>query len=254
MRKELNNPSELALGYINIGTINLMQQKFDLGKTYLEDSLALYRQINIEQGTARALHLLAVIATSQGDLDTARTYYEESLATRRRLGDRQSVASTLNNLGWIAELEANYDRARFYYEECLTTFRQIGNRHSIANTLTNLGFVYLTLGQLQKANETLREALAISNALEAKVLVLEILVGFARANYLLGDAGYAAQLIGTVQVQSGVNHDVELRINTLRPELEDALDVEPVARFVEEGKLLDMNAVIEMLLTVADED
>ncbi|MBC7870796.1 MAG: tetratricopeptide repeat protein, partial [Chitinophagaceae bacterium] len=128
LRKQLDSsasdPQKLAFVYLNYGLLNLLDSQVELSKSYLEDCLVLYRQIKDEQGIARTLHNLAMVASALGDANTSQKNYEESLAIHRRLGDRQGIASTLNDLGWLAEDKQEYAAASQYYNESLAIFRQ----------------------------------------------------------------------------------------------------------------------------------
>src|SRR5262249_15815061 len=69
----------------------------------LEESLALWRELDDAWGIANSLHLLAVLAQAQGEYARAAALREEGLAQRERrrdpLRDPWLIAYLLNNLG-----------------------------------------------------------------------------------------------------------------------------------------------------------
>ncbi|MBC7872114.1 MAG: hypothetical protein H7Y09_14810, partial [Chitinophagaceae bacterium] len=154
----------------------------------------------------------------------------------------------LNDLGWLAEDKQEYAAASQYYNESLAIFRQIANRHSIANTLTNLSFVYLTLYDWSNALNTLQEALALARDLAATLIMLELLVGFARLRYLEGDWPFAANLLGMITAHPQLHDDGKTRIAAFLPELERQLGPEEINRLMEQGRALVMADVVRDLV------
>ena len=65
---------------------------------------------------AKALNGAGVLAVRQGDFPAARSFLQESLAIARDLADRQSVASSLNNLGNAVLGEGDLAAARRLFE------------------------------------------------------------------------------------------------------------------------------------------
>ena len=82
--------------------------RFEDAQAWHERSLALFRELDDEQGRASALSGLGRVAGFQGDFALARQLYEQSLAISRRRGDNAAIAEALPLLGLIAMFEHDY--------------------------------------------------------------------------------------------------------------------------------------------------
>ena len=63
-------------------------------------------------GTAFALNRLGSLASALGEHELGREWLEEGLALRRELGDRRGVGMTLSNLGVLAARAGDLERGR----------------------------------------------------------------------------------------------------------------------------------------------
>src|SRR5215469_9923322 len=72
-----------------------------------------------QNGLARALNGLSLIASRQGDYERAIAWARESADVYRKLADRNGEAMAVNNLG-VAELNhGNYSDSRAHFEQAL---------------------------------------------------------------------------------------------------------------------------------------
>ena len=78
-----------------------------------------------------------------------------------KTGDPQR-ASVLNNLGSYYLNQRDYAKGREYYERSLPLARQSGNQRLVAFLLVNLGQVAVETGDYAAANQSLNEALSLS--------------------------------------------------------------------------------------------
>ncbi|MGH2452822.1 MAG: ATP-binding protein [bacterium] len=157
----------------------------------LEESQALFRELNHTWGLARALNSLGVVAQKQGDDERAARSFEESMALSRGLHDRWGVAKSLNRLGELARARQDHPQARAYYDEALALCRELGDKAGAGTVLSNLGYVELHEGNLPRAAELFRESLQIFRELGFRRIMglgLVGLAGLARARGLPVDA------------------------------------------------------------------
>jgi uncharacterized protein HemY len=64
-----------------------------------QESLAIYRRLDVKPGVASALSQLGRLAWREGELPAARALLEEHLDLQRELGDQKAVAGALAQLG-----------------------------------------------------------------------------------------------------------------------------------------------------------
>jgi tetratricopeptide (TPR) repeat protein len=170
-------------------------------RTFLEESVALYRGLGDARATVVAQNALAVACQLMGDLAAARAHLEEVLRDARRLDDADSLARGLNNLASLAHASGNpaeavrlygesrkvFDRrgdrlgvawaldqegdaardggdpvaARALYERSLAIFRELDHRGGAATALTDLARLARREGDLEAARRRSQEALAL---------------------------------------------------------------------------------------------
>ncbi|HLK59460.1 MAG TPA: tetratricopeptide repeat protein [Chthonomonadaceae bacterium] len=145
------------------GAANLASAQGDYAtvKTYQEESLDIFRELEDRQGMATALGNLGNAAYHEGDYAGARTYQEESLQLRRELKDRYGIAASLNTLGNLAYEQCDYAAALLWYQESLGLWREIGDRRGVALLLGNLGNVTYAQGEYAATRTYREESLAI---------------------------------------------------------------------------------------------
>lgn len=147
------------------GVITRMQGEHAQAQVYLEDSLALCRELGDLSGVAGTLNSLGILAQVQGDYALAQRSFEESVALRQQLGDRAGAAVALGNLGVTFQNQGNHTRAAELYEESLSIKRALGDQAGMAMTLINLGAIALGQDDLAKAHPYLNESLQLGREL-----------------------------------------------------------------------------------------
>jgi predicted ATPase/DNA-binding CsgD family transcriptional regulator/Tfp pilus assembly protein PilF len=167
--RDSQRPDLLAGALHGSGTLASSQGDYIQAKTLLDESLALYRQIDDNAGVARVLDGLGVLAARQSNYRDAALLFMESLSLRRELGDKTGIDSSLNNLGHVATVQGDYVWARTLLEESLSISRELGDTAGIGVTLNNLGHVALNLGDYPTASALYQESLQIKRELADKV-------------------------------------------------------------------------------------
>ena len=100
----------------------------------------------LDRVRAKALNAAGTLAHWEGDLKSARSFLEEGLALHRELGDRRGIAATLNNLGTVLDSAGDSTAARELLEESLAIAREIGDRWGTTRVLITLAGVALGQG------------------------------------------------------------------------------------------------------------
>jgi hypothetical protein len=117
----------------------------------VEESLALFRELNHLPGIAQALNIIGEIARFSGDDDYARRAYEECLAVSQQTGEARRIIFIYNNLTFIALHEGEAERARDLGRQGLQLARAINNRLQLATALAQLAGAIGALDQPQQA-------------------------------------------------------------------------------------------------------
>lgn len=170
-----------------------MHSHMSEGRTWLEAALAGSSSMPTS-ARAKALMAAGTMASSQGDYTRAKAVLEESLALFRQLEDKASITAALRHLGNDARLQGNYDAAYAYFEEGLSIARELGNMWEIAVFLGDLGIVTQTLGNLEATRRLYAESLAIQRELKDKRGIAMMLVNTGELARSTGDYDTAYSL------------------------------------------------------------
>ena len=180
-------------------TLNNISQIYDsrgdYGKAleYLEQSLAILREIGDRQGEGATLNNISQIYKARGDYGKALEYLEQSLAIRREIGDRQGEGATLNNISQIYKARGDYGKALEYLEQSLAILREIGDRQGEGTTLNNISQIYDSRGDYGKALEYLEQSLAIRREIGDRQGEGTTLNNIAALHHARGDYGKALE-------------------------------------------------------------
>ncbi|MEH2214845.1 CHAT domain-containing tetratricopeptide repeat protein, partial [Nostoc sp.] len=145
----------------NIGEIYSSLGQYPKALEYLQQALAIRKQIGDRSGIGNSLNNIGFIYSSLGQYPKALEYLQQALAIRKQIGDKAGVGTTLNNIGEIYSSLGQYPKALEYLQQALVIIKQIGDRSGIGNSLNNIGFIYKSLGQYPKALDYYQQALAI---------------------------------------------------------------------------------------------
>jgi predicted ATPase/DNA-binding SARP family transcriptional activator len=145
------------------GHVAWMQARWDVAQAELEESLALWDELDAgsEHGAARTRCSLAMTRSWQGDQDAARALLEQALTVFEQLDDRWWVAFTLAILGRSAIERKQYGRARECLAQALSIFRSIGNRWGLGLFLQPAAQLHFVTGSLQEARALAEESRAL---------------------------------------------------------------------------------------------
>ena len=161
----------------------------------LEESLAIWRTLDDQQGMAWVLNNLGWVTINLNDYATGRARSEESLALCRTLGDKRGAAVALMNIGWVTHLMGDLAAAASMLQESLALRRDIGDHRGYAFALTALADFKRQQGAYEQATIWIEEALTILRQLDDKQLVANALHVQGNIAYDLGDCDRAEALM-----------------------------------------------------------
>ena len=190
-------------GLFDAGWIGVLMGKYAEARAYLEESLAVSREIGDKRMNAMALQPLGLACLGQGDVSAARVHLQEALALARELGNKREIAAALNVLAQMLRVAGEMDAAEPLYNEGIALARELQDRESIAIGLLNLAMVSIDRGAGDRASPMLIEALAIAVEIGSKRMgqcVLEVCAGLA---VLREDWQCAARFYGSAEAQAG---------------------------------------------------
>jgi predicted ATPase/Tfp pilus assembly protein PilF len=154
--------NEGSAGVLNtLANTRREQGNYDSAMGLYERSLSLYRALGDKVGISVSLNNLCPILHTRGELVRAAALYEESLELRRSAGDTVGIAYTLDKLAEVLRDRGELDRAAAICEESLVMRRQIGDKHGRTLALVTLGMIYHEQGDDTRAEPLFTESLAL---------------------------------------------------------------------------------------------
>jgi predicted ATPase/class 3 adenylate cyclase len=200
---ELIAPTLRARTLRDYGGLVFIVGEFEDGLRLYEQSLAEYRALGDEGGTAEVLARLAVAVQVRGDLAQAREYAEESLEIHRRLGSKRGEALGVHALALIEWDSGNHELARELMTRSATLARQTGFAWWEVGTLYSLCEWALEEDGRDEAEQLGREALALAGRIGERMYAVYLLALLARITAEDGRLGRAGLLWGAVEAEEG---------------------------------------------------
>ena len=192
------------------GQFAFFMGRYGDAQRYLEESLAIGRELGDKTAVARALQPLGMACLGQGHLATARAHLEEALAFARELGDKRELAAALCAIGQLYRTEGALDNAELLYENVLGLARELGDVESRAIGLLNLAMVAICRRSEKQAREMLLEIADIAQAVGSQRVGLSAIEVLAGMSALCEDWERAAQFFGAAEAQTentGIHRD-----------------------------------------------
>jgi tetratricopeptide (TPR) repeat protein len=111
----------------------------------------MFREARDNWGISQVLNALGDVMRISGNYAKARGLYEESLALYRKLDIRPDIPASLHNLGYVALAEGDTTRARELFAEALGLQLAQRNRQGVAECIAGLAGVAAALGQGERS-------------------------------------------------------------------------------------------------------
>jgi predicted ATPase len=198
--RDLDDDAGAAFTLLVLGRIAVSQGDQKRGVTLVEESLESFRQQGNEWGIARALIVLGDAALFEGKVDRATTNFKRSLDLSQDLEDAEGIALSLLYLGRAAHMRGEVTHSETLLKESLVVFRESGDSRGIAEVLLELGRVARVQGNNARALELCRQSLVLSKKLDNKAYIAFCLTTLAGVIQSTGDPARAARLFGVVKV------------------------------------------------------
>jgi predicted ATPase/transcriptional regulator with XRE-family HTH domain len=175
-----------------------VQERTDQGAATLEESLALFREIDDAMGITHGLIRRAWAALCQNDYPYGRVLLEEAEIRAHQAGDKVIIAWITHFMGLLAYQQGqDLIHTKTLIENSLTLFREARFQTGVKNALVWLGLLELELGNLMEAQTRTQEVLMSLRDIEPSNRYLpDTLVTLARIASARGQFERAARLLG----------------------------------------------------------
>lgn len=177
-----------ALALWGAGRLAFFQGDYNDAESMLQESLALYRQMDDDEGSGWILDAIGAVALQRKQYGQARQLFEESLALHRTTGSRRGISHTLDDLGQLAFQQGDIAQATHLFEEALHLRRQSGSPEGEAVAIVNLSEALGLQGEYERAETLLREGLELYRQLGQPYGVLLCLGNLGHLKKQMGDS------------------------------------------------------------------
>jgi len=165
--RELNDKPGIASCLCSKGN-DVMLDDIPAAKIYLEESLSLYQELENQRGIASVFYQLGKLSYWKNDPQAERSFYEKALKINQEIGDRRGAGYVLNNLGLVYIDQGDWTAAHTFFEQSLSLGRELKDKYSISMWLENLAMTDLNQGDPFQAQVLIEESLTISQDLGDK--------------------------------------------------------------------------------------
>ncbi len=197
-RADAAPPSLRAGAARGLGWIAMCLGDYAAAEVWLEEALAIRRQLGDVLGVANTLTVLGTVAERRGDDAVAGVRYAEALAGFRAVGHLQGIAWSLVGYADAAYRRGDHGEAARLAEEAMAVARESGNQHQLADALIAFGQAASARADWTPAVAALQEALGLGRDLGSHMACAGALTGLAEVAVAAGEAGRAARLLGVV--------------------------------------------------------
>ncbi|MDQ4075768.1 MAG: tetratricopeptide repeat protein [Chloroflexota bacterium] len=203
----------------NLGILADRRGRYEEAKRLLEQCLTITSEIGDRKITAMTHIHLGNVALHRGETEAAQRLHSEGLALFQKLGYRRGIAHGLHALGRGAAQQGEYTRAQQLYQESLALFHEISDQHGAALALSGLGDAAGCLGDAVTAEQAFAAALRILVDIQAVPDSLEVIVGLAALEQMIGRDERAMELLAFALHQPAIWHHTRARAEQLQARL-----------------------------------
>jgi len=203
----------------NLGALSYYLGDYEATIRFTEQAQPMFEEMGNLAGSARCLSNLGNSYSALGAFTEALACHQQSLGIYEQLEDASSCADSYSNLGNAYHALAVQGLPELYtatphlareiaealrcHNEALSIRREIQAQSGEAISLFGLGSAHLTIGELDKADQLLREAMVLSEQLELIRLSMRCRCALARLELSRGRTAEAQTLSDLVMAWLG---------------------------------------------------
>jgi predicted ATPase/DNA-binding SARP family transcriptional activator len=163
---------ERAFLWLEMGRVADAAGERQEARRLLEQSLALYQELNDQWGMANVLQELSNVAWNLGAYDESQKLAEECLVLRQGLGDRKGIARSLDQLGLIASFKGRLEESKQFLRESITIHHELGDLAGVASATGNLGSAFKLSGEFVQARDLYEQTVTIFSDLVVRHFIV----------------------------------------------------------------------------------
>jgi CHAT domain-containing protein/tetratricopeptide (TPR) repeat protein len=168
--EKLGSRQDVAHPLLRIGDAYFSQNDNTRALEYYQRSLKICEQTFDKGGATFLLNRIAEVYAAQDRYDQAENFYQRSLKLQEELGIKSITATTLNGMGNIRYRQGNYSEAANLSDRAAELAKDGHASEVLWKTLTSLGQAYRALKQVDRAQQSFDEAIAILEKMRGQLV------------------------------------------------------------------------------------
>ena len=225
-------------------------------RPWVEQALSVARAHHDKWNTARALTILGLVLTREGNFSAGQSTLEESKALFQEVGDKWGYAHAMMGLALASFLQDDQAGSLALHEQALILFGESGDRYFQSAAQRFIGVLRGMKGDEAKGLAALKEALILAQQLESKYEIGIVLSWWGEAEKRLGHPARAVclywaakSILGSIGAW-GMADEAQFE-NDIVP-CRTTLHESAFAEAVEEGRAMTMEQAISYALEDLD--
>lgn len=168
--RQIKDKAHESLNLQNIALIFSKLKRFDDASNYFKQSAAIKYEIGDKRGESMVYANYGAMLVDQEKWSEAELYLEKAYEIQKEIGDRRIIAVCQLNLGSVYLNKDNrFTEAEGFEKDALNFYTLIGDTTGMVTALNLLGAVYVKTFDYKTAEETYKQALALSVYTDNKI-------------------------------------------------------------------------------------
>jgi len=168
--EKLGSREDVAHPLLRVGDVYFALNDNSRAIEYYQRSLKICERTFDKGGATFLLNRIAAVYAAQGRYEEAENFYRRSLKLQEELGIKSITATTLNGLGTIRYQQGNYEEAVRLSTRATELAREGHAPEILWKTLTSLGQAYRALKQVDRAQQSFDEAIAVLEKMRGQLV------------------------------------------------------------------------------------
>jgi CHAT domain-containing protein/Tfp pilus assembly protein PilF len=168
--EKLGSTQDIAHPLLSIGNAYFAQNDNPRALEFYQRSLKICEQTFDKGGAAFLLNRIAEVYAAQGRYQEAEDFYRRSLKLQEELGIKSITAITWNGIGRIRYRQGNYIEAARLSARAAELAKNGNAPEVLWKTLTSLGQAYRALKQVDRAQQSFDQAIAILEKMRGQLV------------------------------------------------------------------------------------
>ncbi len=242
--------AELGPAYITMNHVLLALGDFLPAKDYAERAVHICLNTGFQRMLPSAWLSLAAAETELLELDAASDHYEKGIVQARAMKAISTLIDLLRCLADVEMQQGKYAEAYAHFQEAFTLANTDHILYYLCEITAGMARWHVDQNQPDEAREYLRQAAGYALELGSDNFFVSVLVPAVLLWQHMNQAELAAQWAGVLMKHKDVG--IARHINIVRTRLEQALSPQRFETLAEQGKQLQLDAVVKNIQTLLE--